>query len=102
MSAEKAKGSVCAVAQALVTDLVQIGSHAAQKQQMGRDFPLVLCPAKEGVSFVDLQEYFIKHHEAIIKAASEVRPRHASVNAHMDTHRTEPFACVPLTACPLS
>ena len=56
----------------LVSELVQIGSHPAQKQQMGKPFPLVLSPAKERVSFVELQEYIKKHHAAIIKAASEV------------------------------
>jgi hypothetical protein len=59
-------------AEDLVSELVKIGSHPSQKQQMGKPFPLVLSPAKERVSFVELQEYFLKRHAAIIKAASEV------------------------------
>jgi hypothetical protein len=71
--AKKQKTSDCPVAAALVSDLVQIGSDAAQVHQMGKPFPLVLSPAKDGVRFVELQEYFRLHHAAIVKAASEVR-----------------------------
>lgn len=92
---KKAKGSECPIAQALVTDLVQIGSHAAQKQQMGRAFPLVLSPANKSIRFVDLQEYFIQHHETIIKAASEVSPDRSSVHAYIDTAKIERFPRVP-------
>ena len=34
-------------------------------------FPLVLVSAKEKANFIELQEYFRKHHEAIMKAASD-------------------------------
>jgi hypothetical protein len=38
---------------------------------MGKPFPLVLEPVNEGTNFVQLQEYFMKNHELIRKAASE-------------------------------
>ncbi len=64
-------GRGCPVIEALVSPLVQIGSHSAQKQQMGKPFPLVLSPTQAGVNFVELQEYFLARHDAILKAASE-------------------------------
>jgi hypothetical protein len=38
----------------LTTDLVKIGSDDAQREQMGKPFPLVLSPANEGetVNFI--------------------------------------------------
>ena len=55
----------------LVTETVKIGSDNCQKQQSGKVFPLILEPARPGVNFVELQEYFQKKHETVIKAASE-------------------------------
>jgi hypothetical protein len=57
----------------LTTDLIKIGSDVAQREQMGKPFPLVLSPANEGetVNFIQLQEYFMTHHDQILKAASE-------------------------------
>jgi hypothetical protein len=66
-----ALGTGCPVAEALVSPLVQIGADPAQKQQMGKQFPLVLSPAVAGVNFVALQEYFLARHDAILKAVSE-------------------------------
>lgn len=56
----------------LCSPIVEIGTDEAQLTQMGKPFPLVLSPP-EGtfVSFVELQEYFLTHHELIRRAASE-------------------------------
>ena len=59
------------LAQQLVTPLVKIGEDEAQKTSMGKPFPLVLSPVEEDMNFIQLQEYFIKNHENIRKAASE-------------------------------
>ena len=38
---------------------------------LGKPFPLVLEPKSEKLNFIQLQEYFLKNHEKIIKCASE-------------------------------
>ena len=55
----------------LVSSTVKIGNDVCQKQQSGKVFPLILEPARPGVNFVELQEYFQQKHEAVLKATSE-------------------------------
>lgn len=55
----------------LTTEFVKIGTDEAQRTQMDKPFPLVLSPATENNSFVQLQEYFMQKHDKILKAASE-------------------------------
>eukprot|EP00929_Paragymnodinium_shiwhaense_P014771 TRINITY_DN122732_c0_g1_i1.p1 TRINITY_DN122732_c0_g1~~TRINITY_DN122732_c0_g1_i1.p1 ORF type:complete len:715 (+),score=198.73 TRINITY_DN122732_c0_g1_i1:75-2219(+) len=65
-------GSICAEGQKLLTDVVALGSMPEQTVVRGRPFPLVLQPAA-GVGatrFVQLQEYFQKHHQQIQRCAS--------------------------------
>jgi hypothetical protein len=38
---------------------------------LGKPFPLVLESKSEKLNFIQLQEYFLRHNEAIIKASSE-------------------------------
>ena len=51
---------------------IKVGKDEAQREQMGKPFPLVLEPA-DGFfkSFVNLQEWMQNNHEAVLKAASE-------------------------------
>ena len=54
------------------TELVEVGSMKGQTVVYDKPFPLVLQPrAGQKVNFVQVQEYFIKNHDKIIKAASE-------------------------------
>eukprot|EP00291_Cryptomonas_curvata_P028098 CAMPEP_0172211824 /NCGR_PEP_ID=MMETSP1050-20130122/36628_1 /TAXON_ID=233186 /ORGANISM="Cryptomonas curvata, Strain CCAP979/52" /LENGTH=673 /DNA_ID=CAMNT_0012892341 /DNA_START=9 /DNA_END=2031 /DNA_ORIENTATION=+ len=55
----------------LITATVKIGEDPCQKQQSGKIFPLILSPARPGVNFVELQEYFLQKHTKILLAASE-------------------------------
>ena len=51
---------------------VKIGADEAQRTQMGKPFPLVVEPAPGfDPTFVNLQEWMTKHHEHVLKAASE-------------------------------
>ena len=59
------------IAQQLVTATVKIGTDEHQTTQQGKPFPLVLQPAEEGINFIQLQEYFLTHHDKIRQAASE-------------------------------
>lgn len=51
---------------------VMIGTDEAQRTQMGKPFPLVISPA-EGApkNFIACQEFLIKNHKDVLKAASE-------------------------------
>ena len=71
-SKSEIKGDLCDVAKSLETDLVQIGMIDQSQVVLGKPFPLVLVPQSDQkvVNFIQLQEYFQKHHENVIKAAS--------------------------------
>ena len=55
----------------LETPLIKIGSDPAQREQLGKPFPLVLSPVSGKVNFIQLQEYFLSHHDLILQAASQ-------------------------------
>ena len=56
----------------LETDLIEVGTMKGQTIVYDKPFPLVLQPRNgQKVNYVQVQEYFIKNHELIIKAASE-------------------------------
>ena len=64
--------AICDIAKCLETDLIKIRSIPEQREVMGKVFPLVMAPANDvKINFIQLQEYFIKHHKNIVKAASE-------------------------------
>lgn len=50
---------------------MKLGAIPEQRVVLGKVYPLVLVPSVEKVNFIEVQEYFRKHHENIIKAASE-------------------------------
>lgn len=54
------------------TGQVIIGTDEAQREQMGKPFPLVLSPAEDMPNnFIACQEFLIRHNELVLKAASE-------------------------------
>ena len=59
----------------LESDYVKLGTLPEQRTVLGKPFPLVLEPKLAGdgdkVNFVRLQEYMQKHHNEILRAASE-------------------------------
>ena len=61
----------CELAKSLVDGPVQLGSIPEQRVVLGKVYPLVLSPSVAKVNFIEVQEYFRKHHANIIKAASE-------------------------------
>ena len=76
----------------LENELIQVGTLDGQTTVYGKPFPLVLTP-REGqkLNFVNVQEYFIKNHDLIIKAASEYG---AVMFKNFDIQSGEEFASV--------
>jgi hypothetical protein len=65
-------GTLCDLAKSLESDIVKIGHIDEEREVLGKPFPLTLVPADSTkVNFVQVQEYMIKNHDKIIKAASE-------------------------------
>ena len=63
---------LCELALSLETDQIQISSIPEMTSVLNKPFPLILSPANEdlNINFIQLQEYFIKKHNEIIKASS--------------------------------
>jgi hypothetical protein len=68
---QKSYGTLCDLAKSLETDLVKIGHIDEEREVLGKPFPLTLVPATGKCNFVQLQEYLLRNHENVVKAASE-------------------------------
>ena len=63
--------NLCDVAKSLENGVGKIGTIPEQQTVLGKPFPLVISPSSDDkINFIQLQEYFLKNHENIVKAAS--------------------------------